>query len=396
MKMWMTAILAFLLSVFAYAQDTSSTIRYTGQSFDDLELARIAINTHYRDEVVDSTCTRQIPYVTQECSNETRYRRQCNWVPGQNICRTENRRVCRNVTRTRRECSPGGRVCRMTPPTRVCRNGQCKMEPPRRVCDRTGQPVCRNVPYQTQECRNEPQRVCHTEPGRNVCSQVPYQEYVCRDVTRYRSEEYSCKKTIQVPYQVRERISSNVEISYDQNDVPANVQFNYSLLESGDVQVTIEDNSYNPVFVEMFKDVDYSDETTSRINYRFKFYSKNKVLLPVNNNIRLKDLRRGRIDFSTGLVTNPENVSIRVKIIRDGVLSKAKTKFDQTFSANDLIRNDNDLNSDFRINLSNYGVNLNKRKHEVEITTMINFQGTLLNGLNTPYVKKQYFKTDVD
>lgn len=87
-------------------------------------------------------------YRETTCSREVHdgYDQVCRWEPGETICRTVG----------------GGQNCGLTPTGRVCHD----------------------LPSH---------RECHTEPSRNVCHSEP----------RYRTEYYSCTKSVSVPYLVK-------------------------------------------------------------------------------------------------------------------------------------------------------------------------------------------------
>lgn len=162
--------------------------------------------------------TESIPYQTTEsyidyetryeqrhvCRNEyrqeCRQERECRYVPGQQVCRTD------------RLCEPGGSTqqCQMVTECGTTALGQpiCK---DRQVCrEVSGSPNCRDV----QTCTaGNPREECHFE---NRCRQVPYQncsyesvpvqeavtkyrtvtkyreEYRTRTVTKYRDETKCC------------------------------------------------------------------------------------------------------------------------------------------------------------------------------------------------------------
>ena len=87
-------------------------------------------------------------YRETTCSREVHdgYDQVCGWEQGQTVCRTVG----------------GGQSCGLTPSGRVCHD----------------------LPSHEE---------CHTEPSRHVCHNEP----------RYRTEYYSCTKSVSVPYQVK-------------------------------------------------------------------------------------------------------------------------------------------------------------------------------------------------
>jgi len=137
--------LVFNLQTFAAESDVKEISYYGGRSGQQYQLG---LNTEvYRTEYRQV----QVPYTERVCTRETRYRQECQTVPGQRICRTEYRQYCENR-----------RICQRGPNGPIC----------------TIQQVCQNIPVQ----------VCQDTPPQTVCRQIPYEEVVCRDVTRYRTE----------------------------------------------------------------------------------------------------------------------------------------------------------------------------------------------------------------
>jgi hypothetical protein len=166
----MKLIYALFITLFAFqlsaADEFEKEIEYRpGMDRDYVELERYLEVTRYRNRQVQSTCYRQEPYQYRVCRNVTRYRRECRMVPGRRVCNTVYRRRCTVV------------------------NGQRR---------------CRNVPVQQ----------CRTTPSRRVCRDVPYTDRVCRYETRYRDVPYTCWKTIREPYVANVLHIGRVEINY--------------------------------------------------------------------------------------------------------------------------------------------------------------------------------------
>lgn len=379
-----SSILVLLFTSSSFASE-STTIDFYGQESDLLTLDTINTVTRYRDRVVDSTCTRQIPYQTQECGNETRYREECSWQPGRNVCRTEYQQVCRNVRRTRRECTnqPGQRRCRMTQPRQICRNGQCRTEPARRICeDGPSRQVCRNVNYNDRVCNREPRQVCNLEPGRNVCRNVSYQEYVCRNVTRYRSETYACRRTIQDPYEVNRKVSADVNIEYKGATRKADTSLIFNLLETGSLSIDIADNSPVDKLISVEKNLSINEEpdqtkTTGLIT--FKFFNKDKVLAPIKSGISSAGLSSSSAYFSIGKVSHPKKLNIHLKIVRDGLFSSPKTLLNKTLSSDHFSISENGNKSKVTVDLSQFGVSLDDKKYEVTVKVMLDYGSEFLN-----------------
>ena len=333
-----STIFLLLVSTFSFAIEMQ-TILFNGQAEDFLKLDTVNTVTRYRDREVDSTCTREVPYNSYECHTETRYRQQCSWQPGRNVCQTEYENICRNVTRTRRECTTqrGQQRCRMTQPTQICRNGRCRTEPARRICeDGPARQVCNNVPYTERECTREPRQRCSQEPGRNVCSNVPYQENVCANVTRYRSESYSCRRTISEPYTVDRKVKADVDVQYKGATNNAEAELSFLLLESGDVAVDVADFSPVQKLVAVEKNLSIEEKpnrTLTSGNLLVQFLNKEKVLAPVSEGIKNVVLKTSEVLFNVGTISHPKKLKVELRIVRDGAFSSAKTILSESLSS---------------------------------------------------------------
>jgi hypothetical protein len=402
MKNLLAALCLAFLSLGA-AAESNRTINYTGQNGESFELDTINTITRYKEEERDSTCTRQIPYEVEECGYETRYRQECNWRPGRRECRTEYDTRCRTVTRYRRQCTrtPDRRVCRNTQPTRICRNGVCRTEPGRRICDtKPGRETCRQVPYQDRECTREPRQVCNQIPGRNVCTDVPYQEYRCQMVTRYRSEDYACRRTFKVPYSFDRKVNANVEVSFAQQDMRnPMVDFIFSLTEQGQISVKALDKSSKPALISMKStnpsDVVSDDFTSIGRNYQFEILNKEVEMAPIKKAISSVGLTKSAAYFTIGKVTNKDRLRVKLVIVRDGPFSGPKTRFNKTLTANDIKLTNSGSNTKVSVNLAKYGVELKDKKHEVSIEVSLNFENDIINLKREPFKRKQDFEIKV-
>ncbi len=383
MKLW-SALFLLLISTFASA-GVEQTVHYSGQAEDFLKLDTINSVTRYRDREVDSTCTREVPYDSYECHNETRYRQECSWQPGRNVCSTQYERVCRDIRRTRRECTtqPGRQTCRMTEPTQICRNGRCRTEPARRICeDGPSRQVCNNVPYTERECNQEPRQVCTQQPGRNVCSDVPYQQNICGTVTRYRSESYACRRTISEPYIVDRKVSADFDVQYKGAVNNADSELSFMLLESGDVVLDVQDHSPVSKLLAVKKNLNIEEKPNKTLttgDIQVQFFNKDKVLAPVSEGIANVDLTADSVNFSVGTISHPNKIKVFLKIVRDGAFSSAKTLVSETLSADQFTIVERPNKSRIKVDLSQFGVSLESKKYEVTIKLSLDYANDFIN-----------------
>lgn len=402
-------LLLSLMAQEGFAAESQKQITFEGQTGDTFDLQNTKVETRYRNEEVDSTCTRQIPYTTNECGYETRYRQECRWVPGRQDCRTEYDRVCRNVTRYRQECrrgrsrqqcttKPGGNVCR-----RVNGEMRCRTRPPRRVCTTVpGERTCRRVPYTDRQCNSVPRRRCSQIPGQNICEQIPYQEHVCRDVTRYREEQYACRRTVQVPYRFNKKVNAQISATYSDQTEGANATFNYLLTSQGKIQLTGTDQSENSTIILLTKNIeenDHGDELDLVGHFHIDFLNKDMILAPALKPFKNVRLSKNTLSFKIGKVMFPKNLNLKIKITRKTILGNTKQPMYETFNGEEVeLINENDSEYTLvKINLPSHGVKLKKKKkYKVEITTEVKFENeNVLNPENVEAKKGQTFKIKI-
>jgi hypothetical protein len=355
-------------SLLAFANPSQKNIEFTGQSIEELILENKLIETRYRTETQDSTCQREVPYEDQDCHMEPRYDEVCSTIPGRNDCRTEydqrctneteyrqecqrgpSRQVCRNVRRTRQECStsrptrschrePAREQCRTNNRTgeRVCRNipGRevCNSKPGRRTCrsvpynDRVceterGQRTCRQVPHTNRVCRDVPRQACDWIPSRQQCDTVQVgQDQVCVDLTRYRTEDYACTIDVQVPYEVTAKeFAANCVIKFNSKDLNEKFSFNTILDEQGKLSFTADDISKTPiVFLKKIMTSATSgilESITAKVKMRLMDAEALKTsLYPVTN----VELRKEKLTFNLPLQDLTRSFKVFLRLSTDG------------------------------------------------------------------------------
>lgn len=359
---------------------TFKTVTYNGQASENVNLSFTTDETRYRDQIVNSTCTRQVPDgVQQICEQELRYRQECHYEPSRQDCHyTSSREEC-HYTPSRQECHTegGGVVCTVENGRRICRN-----EPGHQVC-RTipGERICRTIPGEY---------VCQTIPGRNICSQIPYYENVCHNETRYRTETYSCQKTISVPYTEKINHDAQVEFIFENALGVSTANFN---LEFSDDGVTNLKASANDVLILAQKEsssVEHgaSDTYTTHASYRIIFLPKQRVLSPVALPAEKVELTQDQLSFIIGKSFNPSQLKVTINIHAKRTLFHKEVDITRTFSGNELrmidVQNgDIATQSTVILNLKDLGIDLSKRKYDVTIDTAVELKlGQVINDEN--------------
>ncbi len=338
-----------IMSLLSIAQaETSKSFKFENQREETFDLENFLKETRYKTETVDSTCTRQEPYVQNVCKDVTKYRQECRQEPGRqdcrtvydNVCRTDYRYenecryergpdICRVVVRYRQECSQtsGGRQCRMEPGRVDCRiapNGEQKCEkiPPREVCSNgPGRQECRQVPYDERECsagpsrqvcqqvsrpyqvcENRPRQQCEWIPERQICNQVPDRVVKeCKDETLYKSVQYACKKDVQVPEVVTLRTHrANVSVLFNTQSADAPATFNVGLSEKGEMEITGKEEVGSGAVAFVKRDVKNSlqgDINTIKAIYSVAIYNKADLFSVNSKGITNVDLNKRSMSF---------------------------------------------------------------------------------------------------
>jgi hypothetical protein len=320
----------------------STVFSYDGQINQEFIQEEVRKVTLYREEMQDSTCTRAIPYTVNECGYETKYRQECRFEPGYNNCYNDTERDCRYETRYRRSCTrgPSRSQCTVKPGKTTCRtnrNGErrCHTTEPRRVCrDVPGRETCRNVPYQDYVCSDRVVRRCDWVPGRNVCEDVPYQDYVCRDVTKYRYEQYACKKPVQVPYEVEKKHTNKLFVNFAGDFDVAEAQFNAIFTDRNTVELkTTNLNEDELIITSNVKTVQGDDEYSFVTNIDINFFNKVKELMPIRANSHgLWMNKGGKFEMTIDQFELADDVAIDVLVRRDN----GDTHFKKSFSSTEF------------------------------------------------------------
>ncbi len=370
-----TLLVMVMMLVMSIAHaETSKIINFENQREEIFDLENWLKETRYKTETVDSTCYRSEPYTEYVCRDVTRYRQQCETIPGHQecrtvydrVCRTENRyenecrtvpgeQQCRVVVRYRQECttSGGGQQCHTVPGEVQCRvvNGEnrCTKIPPREVCEtRPGQQQCRQVPYEERECSTGPSRqecrqvsrpheVCENRsrqqcdwvPAEQVCRQVPYTENVCGNETLYRQVPYACKKDIQVPYEVTLKThQANVQVLFDAKGADLASQYTVNLSTKGDLEILGKEIAGSKAVAFVKRDVKneaQADLNSIKAVYKVALYNKADLFSVNEKGISNVDLGKRSLSFVVNGKFDQARSSLLVKIAK-----KDDVKFEKT------------------------------------------------------------------
>lgn len=402
--------------------ETTKTIQYENQREESFDLENFLKETRYKQEEVESTCYRQIPYTENVCRNETRYRQECRTIPGHQECRTVYDRVChsetryenecrtipgeqqcRVVVRYRQECSQrgGGRQCRQIPPDIRCHrapNGENKCEkiPGREEChDTPGERVCRQVPYEERECSTGPSRrecrqvprqheVCENRsrqqcdwiPDQRVCENIPYQERVCKDEILYRQEPYSCMKTINVPYEVLLKThKAQVLVDFLTNSSSVTPEFNISLSTEGSLSLTAKDRGENVAAAFVKKEVKNTEvEGVNSIaaKYKIALFDGKDLFKFMEKGLSNLELRKDSLSFYVHGKFDATRASLAIRIAK-----KDEVKFEKTLRGSQFESKFDGIGTTVNVDIEKYGApklgGVFTTKHNVKLKLKLDY-----------------------
>ena len=344
-------IATLFLSAQVFAQNIE-TIPFNGQTNFVAELFGEKTHTEYRAEQQPDTCSRQVfshyenvchNIPQQHCSSEPR--RTCRTVAG--ACRTfqgQCRTHC-NVVRGQRRCN---RVC--PPPQRRC-------EPSRQVCSTTNERVCRTT-YR-QECNQE---------------------------ARYRTEYYSCTRTVQIPYEVFDyNIEAKVDIAV--TNLPQDREINEMLsveLKGEDIELKLSQNNAPLVAVlSAIKKHEALEGQIKTIHFEVELevYTPEEIQKDMEEVVENISYVGDQLIMTLNKTQITEFDSVHLALTQDRFLFRNRALYDKVIPQNALESLDEGEKIILKVNIPQL-VNreLRSRKHYFEL----NFSYRLGEGLITP------------
>lgn len=418
------ALVAFSLLVIMNLSfaETQKTIKYENQREESFDLENFLKETRYKQEEVESTCYRQIPYTENVCRNETRYRQQCQTIPAHQECRTEYDRIChsetryeqecrnipgeqicRVVVRYRQECSRrgGGRQCRQIPPDIRCHrapNGEQKCEkiPGHEECRETpGEQVCSQVPYEERECHtgpsrrecqdvprqhevceNHPRQQCDWIPDERVCENIPYQERVCKDEILYRQEAYACMKTIDVPYVVTLKThQANVLLNFLTTNASVTPEFNVSLNTKGEMSLIAKNKGANKAAVFMKKEVkaeEAGDINSISAKYKIALFDQAELFKFMEKGLSNLELGKHSVSFYVLGKFDPSRASLAIRIAK-----KDEVKFEKTLKGTQFESVFDGIGTKVMVDIEKHGApklgGVFTKKHQVKLKLKLDY-----------------------
>jgi len=333
---------------------TSKTLVFKGQVQESVALNFSGDETRFRDQVVDSTCTRQVPNGTEQvCEEETRYRQDCQW------------------TRESEECHYGDSEI------------QCHESSPEIVC---------NIENGRRICRNEPgRRICETVPGRRICTRIPseyichdipYSETVCHNETTYETQSYACKKTISVPYTVKVNHAADIDFTFVNTIDVKETSFDVIYDENNDISLVAKDPS-----ILVFAEKQILETTLTGNTYKtsgaFKItlLAKEKVLSPVKAPADKVELTLDELEFVVGKVFDPSAFKVTFTLFAKSDFFHRSVNVTKTLTAKDLELVDTFEGTSVKVNFKALGISIPKRKYDITIDTSVelNVDGEVVN-----------------
>lgn len=218
-----------------FATEEAKKVSYDGTSNSkSISFQTSEVKTKYRTELQDSICTRVTGTRTERvCGNVTRYVEECRNIPADEVCNDVERVVCHDVTDYDEDCSSGGSevVCEEINGRRICRTvssgGSCSSYPTtRRVCENVSDVECTNIP-------------AHRE-----CENVARTSYECHNETVNVTENYKCKKEVQVPYNITVIKNHVIDFKFkDESSSQTIMDFVATKKQNGEIVVKAFDRS---------------------------------------------------------------------------------------------------------------------------------------------------------
>lgn len=362
---------------------TTKTIEFNGQNSENVDLEFKTQKTRYRSELVNATCERQVLAGYQNvCHQVTRYRQECHYEPARQECHTTPSRYECYYEPSRTQCynEPGQIVCREENGRRVCRN-----QPGHQRCETIpGQRVCRTIPGQY---------TCNTIPGQNICRNVPYYETECRQEPRYRTEEYSCQKYVDVPYQVDILHSANLELKFENGMGVDKANIVVKLDNEGKLNLSTSASDVLIVAREESVSIDDTQDNAikTQASYVISFLPKERVLSPVKNPADQIELSQEQLSFVIGKSFNPSQLKVTVRLQAKRSLFHREIDITKSFNGSELQLLDLSSQHKVVINLAQWGIDLPKRKFDVTITTeLVLPSGKIINEGNLNLLQRRF------
>ena len=259
---------------------------------------------------------RQVPYEERECTTGPS-RQECRQVP-------REERICEN--RSRQECTtvPGQYECRQVPKyEQVCHNES------RQDCTTVpGDPICRDVPRDREVCRDNYRKVCENVPAREACKDIPYVEQVCKMETKYKDEQYQCKKVIKVPKEVIVKThKAKVEVEFNVLSEILGPEFTFDLDTKGDITIKAKANKKQEeadgkiiaAFVKKnVKAQDIGEVNEIAANYKILLLNKKDHFSYLDTKDLIGELSKYSFTFSLKGKINTEKSGLALKIVKKG------------------------------------------------------------------------------
>jgi hypothetical protein len=402
MKMMLGALFTLFMICANQSFAATKTFTYDGQNSELVELVQEKKETRYKEEVVNDTCTRQIPYTVNECGPVTRYRQECRTEPARQDCRWVPDTQCRSVTRYREECrnEPGQRVCRQGPDREVCvtrNNGAriCTTQPGEQICsDGPSRRVCQNVPYTDRVCETRQDYQCTWIPSRQICNDIPYTVTECNDVVRYRAEQYACTRTVQVPYEVvTHTYNAEVLVSFATSTVAKGAKVTVNLSDRGVLTQSITD--VNPAGVVALVTERNESRSTGDASTLLKreakvsFADLRNLKKGVEQGAREVSVSKEKISFKLKLPTVSglaidfaKQTSVKLYVTRKTVLGNTRVVLNQTLPLSKLANSRSGEDVKVTVDLEALGGDTGSSgKYEVSIETILDLSAQVKNNL---------------
>ena len=354
--------------------------------------------TLYKDKIVVSTCTQEVPYTTMECQYVTKYKTNCYTTPGHNECKTVYKTECVNETKYKKECQwiKAHQECTTSAPQKECKvvNGklECKVIPGKKECHIVAaHQECKDVPYTETVCNPVATTECLWIPGEEICKTVPYQEYVCNEVTKYKTETYTCNKVEKVPYKtITKNYWARLDFKFDETYLTPNIDIRATLTPEGTIQFTTQDHSAKPVA--LLAQEERTEETNGYntriyVTYNIRTVDQQKLFSPVSAPANRIKFGQDILSFVVPKVFHKNLFKVKLTLKEKGTVYP---QIDRQLNENEYsLVQINGQQTKIVVNLIEAGLRLNYNYYQVGIETMVKPLRTLLNSDLPPLSQTQ-------
>lgn len=214
---------------------------------------------------------------------------------------------------------------------------------------------------------------------RRVCRRQPNGQTVCRQVPHTRTVHYSCRITVNVPYEVKDYdVESRVlvDVTSDMN-LPVGERLEVKL--HGD-QLSLRTSSKTTIFLLQKQDVRMSG--SGSIRYLDAHYVVHGILAkPVMDTLKMNhiSLANNVVNFDFGPLSN-HSIGFHLQVKKAPLLGSDTTLFDRELNNEELTINASQQGTQAQVDLDQLGVRIGGGRHTITARAYLKYTGVVLNA----------------